>query len=391
VFEKCLHSIHCIDRMSNMKLVAQVKLLATPEQKELLKKTLEAANQAANRVSRFAFEKQVFKRFDLQREMYTSVRCQEQLTAQIAILLFAKVADSYKLDKLTLRTYRPHGAIAYDSRVLGYDLPKQMVSIWAMGGRLKIPFVCGEYQTKLLQAQRGESDLCLVDGEFYLMALCDVEDPPLRNLDDCKGIIGVDLGIVELATDSEGNQYSGTPVKCLRRRMRKLRAGLQSCGSKSAKRHLQRLRRRQSRFTKWVNHNISRRIVESAAKLGKALALENLRGIRERGNGLATGRSAPRLSKETRYELGNWSFFQLLQMIEYKARRAGIPVVLVDPRNTSRKCCACGYCDKHNRKSQSCFQCLECGFELNADRNAALNIASKARGNVTCPMDGITA
>jgi IS605 OrfB family transposase len=44
---------------------------------------------------------------------------------------------------------------------------------------------------------------------------------------------------------------------------------------------------------------------------------------------LATGRSAPRLSKEMRYELGNWSFSQLLQMIEYKARRAGIPVVLV--------------------------------------------------------------
>jgi len=58
----------------------------------------------------------------------------------------------------------------------------------------------------------------------------------------------------------------------------------------------------------------------------------------------------------------------------------------VDPRNTSRTCSACGHCDKANRKSQSKFLCLECGRELNADWNAALNIA--ARGEVTRPMDG---
>nr|WP_309685225.1 transposase [Armatimonas sp.] len=365
-----------------MKLVAQIKLLATSEQKELLKRTLETANKAADRISQWAFKERVFKRFDLHYQWYDTIRKDTGLTAQVVALLFAKVADSYKLDKLTLRTFRPHGSIAYDSRILGYDLSKQVVSIWAMGGRLKIPFVCGEYQARLIEGQRGQSDLCFVDGEFYLMAICDVEDPPLRNIDDCKGIIGVDLGIVELATDSEGNQYSGHEVRTLRRRMRKLRAGLQSCGSKSAKRHLQRLRRRQSRFTKWVNHNISRRLVESASELGKALALENLSGILERGNGF---------NREMRFELGNWSFYQLLQMIEYKARCVGIPVVLVDPAYTSRTCSACGYCDKHNRQSQSKFKCLECGFELNADLNAAVNIAFKARGNVTCPMDGITA
>jgi putative transposase len=382
VFAECLHLTPHSGSIEQVRLVAQIKLLATREQKELLQRTLETANKAADRISEWAFKERLFKRFDLHYQWYETIRKDTGLTAQVVALLFAKVADSYKRDELTLRTFRPYGSIAYDSRILGYDLPKQMVSIWAMGGRLKIPFVCGDYQAKLLQGQRGQSDLCFVDGEFYLMALCDVEESPLGNIDDCKGIIGVDLGIVELATDSEGNQYSGTPVKSLRRRMRKLRAGLQSCGSKSAKRHLQRLRRRQSRFTKWVNHNVSRRIVESAAKLGKALALENLRGIRERGNGF---------SKAMRFELGNWSFFQLLQMIEYKAKLMGVPVLLVAPAYTSQTCSVCGYCDKHNRKSQSCFQCLKCGLELNADRNAALNIASKARGNVTCPMDRITA
>jgi putative transposase len=76
-------------------------------------------------------------------------------------------------------------------------------------------------------------------------------------------------------------------------------------------------------------------------------------------------------------------------MIEYKARRAGLPVVLVDPRDTSRTCSACGFCDPRNRKSQSRFQCSECGFESNADLNAASNIAFKARGVVTRPNDGV--
>jgi putative transposase len=365
-----------------VKLVAQVKLQPTLEQRESLRKTLEQANDAANRISQEAFHTRVFKRFDLHYQLYETLRIETGLTAQMVALLFAKVADAYKRDKLTLRTFRKHGAISYDSRILRYMLDKKQVSIWTVNGREKIPFVCGEHQTRLLEGQRGESELCFVDGEFYLMAVCDVEDPPLRRIDECRGIIGVDLGIVELASDSEGNQHSGYATRSVRRRLKRLKAGLQSCGSKSAKRHLQRLRRRQSRFTKWVNHTISRRLVEFASALGKALALEDLQGIRERGNGF---------SKEMRFELGSWSFYQLRQMIEYKARRAGIPVILVDAKNTSRTCSSCGYCDKHNRKSQSKFKCQRCGFESNADLNAAQNIALKARGDVTHPMDGAKA
>jgi hypothetical protein len=90
--------------MFEVKLVAQVKLLATPEQKELLKKTLESANKAADRVSEWAFNQQVFKRFDLHYQWYETLRKDTGLTAQVVALLFAKVADSYKLDKLALRT-----------------------------------------------------------------------------------------------------------------------------------------------------------------------------------------------------------------------------------------------------------------------------------------------
>ncbi|MHB8423290.1 MAG: zinc ribbon domain-containing protein, partial [Leptospirales bacterium] len=67
--------------------------------------------------------------------------------------------------------------------------------------------------------------------------------------------------------------------------------------------------------------------------------------------------------------------------ILYKATMSGVPVLFVDPRNTSRQCSCCGYIDRKNRKSQSEFQCVQCGFSLNADWNAAINIASRASVN----------
>ena len=359
-----------------MILVAQIKLLPSLDQKQILKQTMLKTNEAACRVSDFAFEQEMYKRFDLHHALYNTLRVETGLTAQIVALLFAKVADAYRLDKKVKRVFRPLGAITYDSRVLTYYLEKGYVTIWTLTGRQKIPFTCGAYQKELLKGLRGETDLVLVEGEFYLMAGCSIEDPPLRCVN---GSIGVDLGIVNIASDSEGNQYSGEPIRKVRRAMRRLRAGLQQCGSKSAKRHLQRLRRRQSRFTRWVNHNISKKIVETAVNLGKALSLECLTGIRERGNGF---------SREMRFELGNWSFDQLKQFVTYKARRAGIPLVLIDPRNTSRTCSFCGYCAQHNRKSQSVFKCKNCGLEMNADRNAAVNISGHG-AFVTRPMDGM--
>jgi putative transposase len=73
-----------------------------------------------------------------------------------------------------------------------------------------------------------------------------------------------------------------------------------------------------------------------------------------------------------------WSFFQLRSFVEYKAQLVGVPIVLVDPRNTSRTCNVCGHCEKANRKSQAEFLCKHCGHSANADLNAARNIRDRA-------------
>lgn len=351
-----------------MKLIAQLQLKPTPEQATALRATLEQANAACDAISGIAWEHQTFKQFKLHKLAYDVTRAQSSLSAQVVVRCIAKVCDAYKLDKKTQRTFKPTGAISYDARILTFKAAQATVSIWTIAGRVTIPFVCGDHQRRLLETQQGESDLTFSKGKFYLLATCDVtEAPPVT----VAGALGVDMGIVELATDSNGQSYSGAPTKATRRRFKRIRGLLQKKGTKSAKRHLKKLSKQQANFTRSENHRISKNIVETAKANHKALALENLKGIRDR-----TG-----FNREMRWQMGNWAFAQLQQFVSYKATRAGVPVYFVDPRNTSKTCHVCAYCDKDNRKSQAQFHCLNCGCQVNADYNAALNIAARALVN----------
>src|SRR5262249_7551007 len=188
--------------------------------------------------------------------------------------------------------------------------------------------------------------------------------------------LGVDLGIANLATDSEGEHFTGQMVHRVRARYHLRRQRLQKVGAKNAKRRLRQMRRRESRFQKDTNHCISKALVKKAAVSRKASALKHVSGIQARTT----------VRREHRYERHWWAFFQLRQYISYKAAQAGVAVYLVDPRNTSRICSQCGHCEKANRKSQESFLCQRCGFAANADENAALNISRNKRAAVNRPL-----
>lgn len=251
-----------------MKLTAQVKLLISPEQADALKRTMQAANAVCDSLSAWAWEHQTFQQFPLHKGQYAEQRAASGLTAQVIVRCIAKVADSYKLDKRTQRTFQPLGALAYDDRILRWYADKGQVSIWSVDGRLKLPFVCGEYQRGLLAFQQGESDLAFVNGNFYLLATVSIPDPPLI---ETNGVLGVDLGIAQLATDSEGRSYSGEAIKACRRRAKRIRSLLQSKGTKNAKKHLRKMRQRTANYQRWVNHNISKQLVKNALSSRKAI------------------------------------------------------------------------------------------------------------------------
>lgn len=346
-----------------MKLTVQVKLLPSKEQADSLKDTLRASNAAANEISGIAWEHGSFGQYKLHKLAYHPVKASSGLSAQMIVRAISKVADSYKLDKKRRRAFKPLGAIAYDDRILRWR--ESEVSIWTTAGRERVPFVCGERTAELLKSRQGESDLVFRGGKWFLLATVNVEEPPPGTPEDW---IGVDFGIVNIATDSDGETHTSEKTEKSRKRYERIRSKLQAAGTKSAKRHLKKLAKRERRMKKDSNHVISKRLVSKAAESSRGISVENLQGIRKRIT----------VRKAQRSRHGKWSFGELRAFVEYKARLAGVAFTAVDPRHTSQTCSECGHCERANRRSQSEFVCKGCGYVAPADENAAVNIRRRA-------------
>lgn len=353
--------------MRGLKLTVQIKMMPSDAQKAALKETLETANSAANRLSELAWIKKEFRQFPMHRLFYKLIRAEFSLSSQVVIRLNSKVADAYKMDVKTRRTFRKHGSISYDARILEFKLAASTVSIWTVAGRLKhIPFVCGERQRKLLALPKGESDLIFQNGKWLLNVTVDV---PEDREQEAVEWFGIDLGLVNVAASSDGHIFGeAKKIAGIRNRRWRQRKRLQKKGTRSAKRVLRRLSGRESRMISLENHAISKQICGIAKRTNRGIALEDLKHIRSR----------IRANKKQRRILHSWAFADLQAKILYKSRLIGVPVKFVDARNTSRQCPACGSIDKKNRPTRDRFACKSCGFTADADTNAAGNISRRA-------------
>jgi len=343
-----------------MNLTLKIKLLTDEEQYNSLLSAMRIFNQACNYISELAFNSKTFSKIKIQQICYYDVRRDFGLSSQMVVRAIGKVAESYKADKKALHIFKDTGAMVYDDRILSFK-GLEYASLLTLDGRVEIPMMIAEYQRGVLMGRRvrGQADLILDNNIFYLMLVIELPDKPIFDADK---FLGVDMGIVNIAVDSTGETFSGSKVNNIRRRNAKLRAKLQSKGTKSAKRLLKKRSKKERRFAADINHCISKKIVGKAKALGLGIALEDLTGIRK---------NEKTVRKPQRQRLSSWSFYQLRCFIQYKAELNGVPVVLVDPRNTSRECPVCGHTEKANRKSRDDFECISCGYADRADYVAA--------------------
>jgi IS605 OrfB family transposase len=352
-----------------MKLTLQLRLVPTTAQHTAVLETLHAFNAAASYAAAVGFRDHVFTQTSIHKRCYRELRHRFGLSAQMAVRVIGKAVETFKRDKRVCPLFRPEGAMTYDERLLGWKGPAH-VSLLTLHGREIVAMVYGEYQAGYLSRLKGQVDLVYRDGTFYLYATIDLpEDTPIQPT----RFLGVDLGIRHIATDSDGNSYTGDAIEAVRARAATARQTYQSTHTKSAKRRVKKMAGRQARFQRWANHGLAKRLVAYAKDTKAALVLEDLTNIRRRMT----------VRKTQRSKQHNWSFRQLREFLVYKAQQAGVPLLVVDPRNTSRTCSCCGYVDKKNRRSQAAFSCLRCGFTCHADINAARNLAT--RGFVTAP------
>jgi putative transposase len=190
--------------------VVTVKLRVTEESAAALAETFDRFNTVCNRLSEIAWETKRFRAYDLHHAAYHALRAELGLPAQLMVRAIAKVADSYKTDRSVRHVFGPRGAVVYDARCFKL-LNLSSVSLTTVRGRRRFVMAHGGKQREQLKAGTlGEADLLYRDGNYYLAISVKTEKPPTR---EPTGFLGVDLGIQNIAADSDGTLYAGGKLR----------------------------------------------------------------------------------------------------------------------------------------------------------------------------------
>jgi len=236
--------------------------------------------------------------------------------------------------------------------------------------RVWLPMYVPKKLRKFLKMKHGRIQISKVGDEYYAQINFEVPEPEPY---EPKGWLGVDIGInhIVVISDDKGkiDKFYNNAI-AWKKSVEYRRARLQFLKDKRIKkgawRVLKRLSHKEKNKMAYINHKVAKEIVELAKHYHYGIAIENLKGIRHHYN-----------AKRHRKRLHKWAYRDLIDKIVYKAKLNGVPVVFVDPRNTSRTCSKCGYLVEKGVKGRW-FKCPKCGFQLDRDLNAARNIAKRA-------------
>ncbi|WP_335233969.1 RNA-guided endonuclease InsQ/TnpB family protein [Nostoc sp.] len=341
-------------------------------------RTLEGFADACNQILEVAKREDCWNTTKLHHKVYKPVREATGLKANHVCQAIRRVIGNAKAVK-QIHKFRPT-SISLDVRTFVYKEESQSVGVTLMCGRVEFKLSIGGYQIALLRGQTPTSATLNKTrlGQYFINFVVDIPTQPTGKTPK---VIGVDLGRRDIATTSTGKSWNGKQIQNTRDRFILVRANVQSKRTRSSRRLLRRLSGRERKFQEWLNHNISKQLVQDALKMNAALAFEDLTNIRKSLN------QKPR-SKTERRRTNNWAFYQLRLFVGYKANIAGVPVVFVPPAYTSQTCSRCHHVHPIKGKSYrngKVFKCGHCGFEHDADINAANNIAALGATFVNSP------
>ncbi|GAB7095454.1 RNA-guided endonuclease TnpB family protein [Halolamina litorea] len=282
-------------------------------------------------------------------------------------------------------------SIRYDKRSATFH--DDYVSLSTVNGRIEAEYVLppegNNPQTQYFRNNEYEiTGATLQDsdetGTFFLHIgmKTDVESEiPDEGNAEGRTVLGVDLGIEQIAVTSTGRFWNGDYLSHRRREYERVRGELQRTGTESAHRTIEQMAGRETRWVEDYLHRTSKAIVHEAVTHGcDQIAFEELTDIRDRMPGVK--------------KFHAWAFRRLYDYVAYKAEAEAIGTTQVDPAYTSKRCSKCGTTLDKNRPSQAKFCCQKCGYEVNADYNAAKNIGFRLlhagqkspHGGATCHL-----
>ncbi|MFW5911619.1 MAG: RNA-guided endonuclease InsQ/TnpB family protein [Halolamina sp.] len=362
-----------------------VKLDVADGDADLLHETISEFLWAANYVVDHAWqgEYKTTSKAELQRETYEDVRAETRLQANLVQNARNKAADAVQgvVARWKHGDYagKPHfttPTLVYDRRCATFNDDHATLS--TVEGRITAEYVLPDESRETPHSEYLFTDDYEVtggevhyrDGEFYLhvRTKADVEfETAEEGNDEHNTVLGVDLGIENVAVTSTGTFWNGSELNHWHREFGKRRASLQQRGTRAAHETIQSVGRIETGRYDHFFHSVSKELVAEAVENDcNVIAFENLTGIRER---------MPNAKK-----FHAWAFRRLFEYVEYKAEVVGISVERVSAAYTSQRCSKCGFTHKENRPTsdgQDRFECLKCGYAPHADYNAAKNIGLK--------------
>ncbi|WP_181685231.1 RNA-guided endonuclease InsQ/TnpB family protein [Halorhabdus salina] len=343
----------------------------------LLETTVDEFLFAAQYVVDHAFQAEYVttSKSQLQDETYDDVRDQTPLNAGLvqnarnkAAEACKSVVERWKQGKKASKPSMTAPHVVYDHRTATFH--DDYVSLATTDGRVEADYRLPEDMDGTPHAEYLFSDEYEVTGaelhrkhgewQLHIHTKTDVEfDTPEQATTENGTVLGVDLGVNNLAVTSTGTFWTGAEFDHWRREYEKRRGDLQACGTRWAHVNMQAVGRKEEGRFNLTLHRIANELVQEAHDHGcSVIAFEDLTDIRER-TGASWGHK--------------WAFDRLYGYVQYKAEQHSITVEQVVPENTSRRCSACGFTHPDNRDSEK-FECLKCGYENHADYNAAKNI-----------------
>ncbi|WP_138005201.1 RNA-guided endonuclease InsQ/TnpB family protein [Halalkalirubrum salinum] len=343
---------------------------------ELLEATISDWQHGATLASQIGWRENEDSKYDLQQLAYSDVREETRLGSQHAILATHQAASALKgVNELKDKGGKvscpefTSPTIKYDANTLTL-FEDNTLSLTTVESRVRCELVLPDdedgYQYQFLNDDEWsvtESTLTARDGNYFLNLgfrkpnPFDDQESPAED----RTVLGVDLGIDNLAVTSTAQFKSGKKLVHDHDQFEQVRGGLQQTGTQSAHRTLVARGDREEQYSQDKLHRVSNAIVEEAVEHECShIVFEDLEYIRER---------MPNARK-----FHQWAHRKLVQFVTYKAESLGVRIEFVDAAYTSQRCSECGHTSRGNRLVQARFECEKCGKVLHADYNAAKNI-----------------
>jgi IS605 OrfB family transposase len=340
----------------------KVKLSLSPKDKETLLETMEEYSKCFNFYSNWSStNKSTSKKVAHSNSYQESKKLFPNLpTALIQSARdLALEANKSKRSKST-PIKKKHSSIRYDIRT--FTFRNQQLTISSVDKRIKTVISLYSHienyfkNWKLLKT----GYLSKVGKHFYFTFLFES-----GKTQETKGTetVGLDRGIINVIATSEEELVSGKPLRKNKRKYLYLKRKLQAKGTRSAKRFLKRISRKEKRFSLNFLHCLTKKLVKNENI--KTYILENLSKFKPK-----------KYNKKSNKIVSNWGFKQFETLLKYKAEQKGINVEFVDAMYTSQICSGCQNQDKESR-NKGMYRCGVCDLRIHSDINAAINIKNR--------------